>query len=271
MVGRELKLIADPRMGSPFYALEEAEAVQVERLGSFWGCLDPERSGLVAPNMPVRIDIPKFLIRLGEGWKVTGHRTVLHESGTFLIDRVVDTPNSALFSLDRETRIRQAGTDFSIADEARTFRELPPNTGLALSTEPSNWGSFLVRILPKAMKFLALGCDYLLVYAKHPNTVELLCSAGWPADRIISYQPGVEYGISDALFMSEPCKNLYLDPEAVRLLRKLNCNFGKDSRRLFISRSSGVAKTRGGEPVLTRRSWKICSESLNMKSSTRTC
>lgn len=149
--------------------------------------------------------------------------------------------------------------------ESRAIEQLPSGTGLAVSNEPSNWGSYLCRILPKIMRFRDMGLERVVAYSGGRQHLELFDLIGLSHDRVIAHDPGRDYLCAGSLFVSEPTAALYLDPTARLALKRLGDRFRTTSRRrLYVSRSSGMA-ARSGRSCLNEKDLEARLEAFGLE------
>ncbi|MEE1617828.1 glycosyltransferase family 61 protein [Brachybacterium sp. J153] len=244
-----LELVVDPRRGGPdFRVLAKWEMRhEVRNDARFWD--DPFDVGFKRPRPIESVPMEGFYITLGENWKTDGHRILLNsQDGMFLLDKVFS--DNALrwanfIKTDRDTSLYAGPGTVGLrrAGEAKPAVHISGTVGAALGTEPSNWGSFVARILPRAIMFKKLGIPKLLVYCRHTRQKELLHLVGWDAADIIEFEPWRSYSADCFHLISELANGLHLSPFAVSDLRGLgaNCVDGGTPRRIFVSRNGGIA------------------------------
>lgn len=244
-----LELIADPRGGGPdFRVLAKWDTRHEVRNNSrFWD--DPFGVGIPRP-LPIRaVSMEGFYIALGENWKVDGHRIFVNSRDKmFLLDKVFaeNAPQWANYiKADRDTSLHAGPGMAGLRDSGvvKPTVHISGAVGAALGTEPSNWGSYVARILPRAIAFKKLGLRKLLVYCRHPRQKELLHLAGWDVEDIVEFEPWRSYSADEFHLISELANGLYLSPFAISDLRNLGANHKKmaSPRRIFVSRRGGIA------------------------------
>lgn len=211
---------------------------------------DPFDRGRRIPRLPERIGFESFMLRLAPGVALDGLRNIVAEDFWFC-DRVLAPHERASDVLrgDLRSGLRPENSD-GRGFRANPSRQLGEDIALAVSDEPSNWGSYLCRILPKLIRFKELGAERILAYCAGRERLELLDLIGLARDRVLPHDSGLHYRFQSALYLSEPTNALYLEPRARSDLRRLGDRFRTAPiRRLYVSRSSGLA-TRSGRRCL---------------------
>lgn len=219
---------------------------------------DPDGADLF-PHGLARIPVryrPNYLAGLGQATLV-GYRTLLLGNGTFVNDEECLTTEAYAAYLDRLAQrdaflneetglIRVPGTKhFSLDRTSRPIVEFPGKTLVLCSTEPSNWGSFLFRILPKIVALSSLPPETkVIVCCTSPSMHQLITFAGIDPDRIIHHDPHAAYNIEDAFLPSMRNSNALLDEASLALFAKLRaaaCDGGTSlyGGRLYVSRQFG--------------------------------
>jgi len=185
-----------------------------------------------------------FVIQADESWTLDGHRWLVNESVGFFGDRVLKksyNQQHLLLKSDRNTSLRYdaVASSFTYIPKS-SVTKLTGRVGLAAAAEPSNWGSFLTRILPKAILLKSMGVERIISYCAHPNQQFMLKQAGWESDQIIKLQPATHcYQAQELIWPSEMTEGLYLGVMARSLLKSIRPKNIQPFRRIFISRQPG--------------------------------
>ena len=258
LINKKLKLLHDPRTNHlAGHCLESSSELITSKQHLLFNC-DPFGENRKIPILPSTISFERFLIKLGVDHALEGHRNIIYSDGWF-IDRVLpsNTSSDKILATDLDTGISR-DSDFTKLNDFLPHKEvyIEGNVGLAVSTEPSNWGAFICRILPKLLRLKHIDCEKVVVYASSPRQLELINLIGLPNECLILQNPKLQYRFDSALFLSEPTTSLYIDPVALPLLKNLGDKFRVNpNRRLYISRSAGVG-------VLSARS---CVNEINLE------
>lgn len=212
---------------------------------------DPDKTGRILPKFPAVIDQTRFLLKSDEKWMLNGHRWLLNrDSAQFFADNIVQDAKSYsnLFSTDRDTGLSWAeNEEFVFQDKARKTIRLDEQVGLAVSGEPSNWGSFLFRVVPKLAWLKAVGVSKVLMYSQLPQQRQLAKLLGFSEESIIPHHPNCNYEVNSGIIPSQCHSNGYLDAYAREVFLGLSRSLeGKSryGRRIYISRRGGIASTR---------------------------
>jgi hypothetical protein len=224
---------------------------------------DPDGTGLFRGLGAAVYTSPPAFLAAFEDAAVIGYRTLLH-GREFLNDELygagaadfLNKLRSADAFLNEETGL--SGTDadgrFVLGNPERPTLHLADVTAVLCSTEPSNYGSFIFRVLPKLHALRAAGLAELpvLVYANHPAKRALLELCGIPAERIVRHDTGRITTIARAVVPSLRNPNALLDHESRALFRALRYQFGaaNGNRRLYISRIGHGDATKSGRRML---------------------
>ncbi|WP_168710138.1 DUF563 domain-containing protein [Massilia sp. Mn16-1_5] len=197
------------------------------------------------------VDQARFLLKADDTWMLNGHRWLLNKDLTqFFTDNTVQNPESYshLFVTDRDTGLSWTEREaFVFQNKARKTIRLEGQIGLAVSAEPSNWGSFLFRVVPKLAWLKAVGVSKILMYSQFPQQAQLAGLLGFTEDAIIPHHPNCSYEMSSAIIPSQCHTNGYLDAYAREVFLGLSRSLqGKSryGRKIYISRRGGVASTR---------------------------
>lgn len=247
----KLNIIDDPRINIEglvtTYASSETEYRGTSPLFSS----DPFSIGRVLPELPELVKSESFVLKINREYFLEGHNVFLNKQGDFFIDSVL-TNNVHLkkffINTDREIKIKFSETNERFIytgdiNNPETRQCLDGEIGVALSREPSNWGSFLVRVIPKIISLKNEGINKFLIYCHHPLQREMLTLLGVSLDQVIPHNPKLRYEFSsDTIFQSEPTTNLYIHRTARHALRGVSERFmeNKDDN-IYLSRRRGAA------------------------------
>lgn len=248
-----LDYIADPTLDLPDSMVLFSSVERMRRRSgiAFWD--DPYQCRGGIPKFPDELIINNFTLKLGVGWSLVGHRLMQHRSGLLISDRIEDGDRLSkfpdiLYSTDRDTHVRHDGVRYVVgSDASRSHVHLSGIVGLAVCAEPSNWGSFLTRALPKVFELKRIGCDRILVYCQNKSQRELLSMVGLSGPEIVPYEPWRVYTADSFIFPSEMTNGLYLSSIANIYLSSLSNSSveGRSGRKVFVSRTSGLAGRSG--------------------------
>ncbi len=118
------------------------------------------------------------------------------------------------------------------------------------STEPSNYGSFVFRVLPKLVTLKDHDCPpwSVLVYARSESALRLLELAGVARHRIIQHEPRMTTRVSKIVVPSLRNPDSYLDLQSRLFYDQLRDTHGvaPAGRRIYISRHRHGQRTAGG-------------------------
>lgn len=216
-------------------------------------CDDPFGLGRSCGKIPDYMTGELFALSINSQWALEGHRVLVNASGScFHTDRFDSSDEArfpSIFSSDRDTSISWSpgGCGF-LRDPNKHSRSVEMDgarVGLAVAAEPSNWGSFLTRVLPKALMMRSLGLDRILVWTGHKTQREAILEVGWSGEDVISFDVGARYTFAHAVWMSDPTSQLYLSPVARNLLSGFADRFPVGSyERVFVARNSLGATSR---------------------------
>lgn len=248
-----LSLVADPRVGGDGIEVLAQWGVDVPARAKalFWD--DPFGVGFRQPREIEARRFDGFLVALDRHWELDGHRSFVNShAGVFMLDKVLGGSSQQwdrYLLTDRDTSLRgesdQTGT--RPLEQKKPLTRLTGAIGVAVGAEPSNWGSFVARIIPKALLLRRLGAEKLLVYCRHPRQKELLELVGWAPENVIEFQPWRRYAADRMILPSEKVDGLYLSPDAAADLEGIGLRYRNAStpRRVFVSRRGGIAARSG--------------------------
>ncbi|QGZ60802.1 glycosyltransferase family 61 protein [Paraburkholderia acidisoli] len=183
---------------------------------------------------------------------LTGYRTVLGPDGTFCSDVAFVDDRTRVNALERLASpddfhnestglVRVEGSSDEFRFEPRERPVIAHNEPVAIlsSTEPSNYGSFLFRALPKLRSLQEAGLDLPVlapVYAK--SMQDLLVLAGIDPSRIIPHYANAIYHLDRAVILSLRNHEGFLDDATLAFYAEMRAKHGVASqgRRLYITR-----------------------------------
>lgn len=231
---------------------------------------DPDGTGLFRGLGPAVYASPPAFVAALEGASVIGYRTILHDR-EFLNDETYGDRTAEFLAklrspdpfLNEETGLAGTGADgqFELRNPDRPASHIPGVAAVLCSTEPSNFGSFIFRVLPKihALRAAKLAELPVLVYAEHPTKRALLELCGIRPERIVRHDTRRITRIDRAVIPSLRNPNALLDHESRALFRDLRHQFGAAprNRRLYLSRighsdATGAGRRMLNEPDLAR-------------------
>lgn len=239
---------------------------------------DPDDTGLFGSFAPATIICPPAFVATACEAELVGFRTVLCADRTFLTD---DSLDEEWASQDPFAQmLRRERTGLSPTGDAnhfrldRTGRRTYPVEGTAVlltSAEPSNYGSWLFRVLPKltALRHFAGLSPKFIVYCGPRSYRESLTVLGLPAGSIISQDVLCIYRSERLLVPSMRNNQAYIDPESLALFADLRERFGglpQPGRRIYVSRlryahSSGTSRVMRNERELVDR---LCAQGIEI-------
>ena len=236
---------------------------------------DPDGVGLFSGFLQDTITYPPAFVATARNARVVGFRTVLSENGFFFNDDSVIGPEERRefltrlampYPLHEETGLRSAGAvdRFALDRGDRTMHHVEGTAILLSSLEPSNYGSWLFRVLPKLHTMAQINLRQplrYLVWAEIPAFQEYLKLLGIPDDQIIHHDPISTICHLDQVIVPSIRNNqAFLDPESLTLFAKLRNTLGgpqQPGKRIYISRilqsQSGSARAMLNEAELVER------------------
>jgi hypothetical protein len=225
-------------------------------------------------NAGVYVTPPNFIVSSARS-TILGYRTVLAgdlfytdfsfgEHAPAFLDRLASPERFP----NEDTGLRRApNTGKFYVAERKSSRHIPGAVVNLNSTEPSNYGSFLFRVLPKCLgvKDANLQDLPMLVYANHSSYADLLEMAGIDRRNIIKHEIHIATSADRVITPSIRNPDAYLDPESRRLALAISSQFGEKQqpgRRLYISRLSharngGSSRVMQNEELLIDRLTKL--------------
>lgn len=213
---------------------------------------DPAGTGMFRDIGPVGYRSPPVFVSAQQGAALVGYRTLICQDRFCSDEAALDAPAEAAYLaklaspdpfLNEETGLRREGTGagFTLELGGRSVRDVAGTVAVLCSHEPSNYGSFLFRALPKLATLRRLGLDRLpiLVWAGVPAFRALLHLLGVEESRVIQHEPHAVTRLQRAIAPSLRNPNAFLDRESWALCQTLSDRTaGKGGRRLYVSRRS---------------------------------
>lgn len=208
---------------------------------------DPDNVGLFRPFKDVEITYPPIFYISEPNARLVGYRTIISREGFFYSDLgQIDERSSIDFSeglVDNfeTTGLVRTGSDiFSFEEASRLTVHLDGTVVVLTSNEPSNYGSFIFRVLPKLLARPAIGERIrYLVYARSESFKQLLALAGVPPENLILHNPGFSYTIEHAILVGLRNPSAFLDAPTREFLLDLASKAEKtpsDRRHIYVSR-----------------------------------
>jgi capsular polysaccharide biosynthesis protein len=215
---------------------------------------DPDGVELFPEFRPDTITYSPAFVAAALRARVVGFRTVLTEDGTFFLD------NSPIGSTHRQHVLRDLVSPDTFGEETgfeatpepgrvvldargRSTKRIKKTTVLLSSQEPSNFGSWLFRVLPKLQTLAQIGFDEpkrYLVWVGLPSFMEYLGVLGIRKEQIIpQYPTNVIYQLDRVIVPSNRNNHAFLDPESVAFYAGLRDRFGEPSasgEKIYVSR-----------------------------------
>ncbi len=179
-----------------------------------------------------------------------GNRTVLSDGNFFCdesqkhrLDTYLDTLARPEPFYNEQTGLQRTGRSdiFMLKEASRATRTIAGSAIAITSNEPSNYGSFLFRTLPKMHILRQAGLLNLpiIVWNGTSSYTELLTLAGADASAIIHHDTRGRLHADRLIVPSMRNPSAYLDPETRALFRHMVDRFGEPrqpGRRLYVSR-----------------------------------
>ena len=194
---------------------------------------------------------------------VIGYRTILNKNSFFNDELYRPNADQFLRKLrnsdpfpNEDTALRwiDGANHFVLENPDRPRLHISGNVVVLCTTEPSNFGSFIFRVMPKilTLKKMALLDLQCLVYAKHPQTRELLELGGIRSDLVIHHETHRMTTLDRAIIPSHRNPHALLDHESRDFFRKLRLQFGSSiaGRRIYVSRAGIANRTTANRPML---------------------
>ncbi len=235
---------------------------------------DPDNVRLFSDFPEDQICGPPAFVASARRAAVVGFRTVITENQLFFND---DSNRGALRApflkefgmpdpLNEETGLTPHGVRgaFTLDFRDRSIEKVEGSAVLLSSAEPSNYGSWLFRVLPKLRTIQQIRFHKpvrYLVWAGYPAFLEYLRILGIPTDQVIQHDPQrVIYQVDRIIVPSIRNNQAFLDPQSVAFFAGVRDRLGRPKRRgsrIYVSRlhqsQNGSSRVMMNEPELVKR------------------
>ena len=239
------------RVGNSEITYEDGAAHRVLNCPGPGFHLDPMECHLFndIPHGPVE-HAPAFL-SVYRDCKLVGYRTYLLPDGSFTNDdqpindvereKFLNRFSSENHFLNEETGLRRVeGDRFNFDPRGREEVEIPEAISLC-SFEPSNYGSFLFRVLPKLIMTAQVAPQIpIIAPIFYENTMRLMEIAGVDSGRVIRHDPGKIYNIGKAYVPSCRVPHVLYDAKSLAFfkgIRERRKGASLNGLKLFVSRA----------------------------------
>jgi len=212
---------------------------------------DPDGTRLFSDLESVRVPHSPAFTLTASRLRQVGYRSYLSQNGLLFNDEaLVNEAERDRFvaRLGRETAFENEDTGLEPADRPRMFRfdardrpveHLKGEVVSLCSLEPTNYGSFLLRVLPKIA-----GRRHLLKNRKvisplyNESMRDLYAMVGIPAELRIKHNTHVIYAYDKAIIPSIRNPHFLLDPDTLAFYADFRGRFGSRDRprKIFVSR-----------------------------------
>ena len=223
---------------------------------------DPDETGLFQGLGSATYTSPPVFVTALDHATLFGYRMVAAE-GSFCTDEAGGDPAEDAAFLDKlaspdsfaneETGLQRDGSDvFTLTKAGRPFRDLPGTVVSLCSHEPSNYGSFLFRVLSKLQTVETMGLQGLPVvaWAYAPAFQQLLALCGVHSARLVQHEPHTLTTFGRIIAPSLRNPHGFLDPSSHAFFQRLAARQpARSARRLYVSRM-GQARRGGSSRVL---------------------
>ncbi|MDQ2137361.1 glycosyltransferase family 61 protein [Alcaligenaceae bacterium A4P071] len=205
--------------------------------------------------------VPAEFVVCKNNAKLIGYRTLLTAENELIQDRTFTNDAHRKGAIERmsmtdgfnneDTLLRPVGDgeDFVETPNPRTHQHIAGTTVVLASTEPSNYGSFLFRILPKLgiVDQLNLKDFKILVPSYNPNMLALLQLAGLKTEQLVLQDVNIEYHMDRALMVSMQNEEAFLHQPTREFYKKFKSRIphSQPHRRLYLTRRGMSAGATG--------------------------
>jgi hypothetical protein len=223
---------------------------------------DPAGTGIFTGLGAAAYTSPPGHVTTAKDATLLGYRTLLC-GNNFFDDQSREEPASDLDRLamqdpfpneDTGLQRRTGGDRFFLDSKARRHRDVEGSVLVLCSTEPSNYGSFIFRVLPKLHIAKQLGLLGLptVVYARTGSSLRLLSLLGIQENQIIQHDTHCLTHVGRAIVPSLRNPSALLDHESRALFRHLRDGIADagGSRKLYISRFDYAKSSRSTRVML---------------------
>ena len=215
---------------------------------------DPDGVGLFARFAADTIAYSPVFMAAARKARVVGFRTILTDDGFFFNDSSPIGPSqrkhllmdlASPYPMNEETGFlaTEDSDRFRLDEGERSTKRIKGTTVLLASQEPSNFGSWLFRVLPKFQTLAQIDFEEpprYMVWVGLPTFVEYLNLLGIADEQIVFHDPtNVIYQLDRVIVPSNRNNHAYLDQESVALFADLRQQFGetvKTGERIYVSR-----------------------------------
>lgn len=248
----EMNFILDPSSSAiANVRIAESHEGKVARYSTPLFSDDPDKTGRVLPDLPGEVHSSRFLVEVNDFWRLDGHRWLIDDSSknVFTDQRANKSKIAQYFSTDRDTSLSiDDGNRLHFNPASKKIVEIQDYVGLAVSAEPSNWGSFLMRVVPKLAWLKQRGIQKVLMYRQLPQQLHFASIIGFKDEAIIHHHPQLNYKfIRGAILPSQCHVDGFIDSFSRNFFLGLSSKYeGKSNfgRKIYIARNSGVAESR---------------------------
>lgn len=224
---------------------------------------DPDATGLFSSLAAAVYTSPPNFIASASDAKIVGYRAVLWSDRFYVDQSHASMTDSFLAKIakplpfeNEDTRLRPAGDAdlFTLEDNRQPHLTLNEVAVNLTSMEPSNYGSFLFRVLPKveALRDLDLLDLPFVAYAVNESYLRLLELAGLSRDKIVRHDTHIITSVARLITPSQRNPGAFLDYKSreicQRIVRAVN-PVPTERGKLYISRA-GHAKRGGSTRVM---------------------
>jgi capsular polysaccharide biosynthesis protein len=214
---------------------------------------DPDGVGLFPDFSDDTIIYPPPFVASARNARLVGYRTILTQDEFFFNDDSVRGPRRRQFLTDlgmpepmnEETGLwhARAKDRFALETGERTTQHVEGTVILLSSEEPSNYGSWLFRILPKLHTVAQINLPApprYLVWAEIPAFREYLRLMNVAKHQVVHHDPkNVIYHLDHVMVPSNRNNQAFLDPQSVSLYAGLRDKVGgrrQPGARIYVSR-----------------------------------
>jgi Glycosyltransferase 61 len=212
---------------------------------------DPDETGLYSPLQPVVVPHSPSFTLMGSHLRQVGYRSYLSRSGFLFNDYALvnETENDRFVKrLGHETAFENEDTGLAPIGQPRQFQldkrhrhvtRLPGEIVSLCSLEPTNYGSFLLRVLPKiAGRHDLLRNRKVIGPLYNQSMRDLYAIAGVNLKSLIRHDTNIIYDYESVIIPSVRNPHLLLDSQSLDFYANLRDRFGsrKGSRKIFVSR-----------------------------------
>jgi capsular polysaccharide biosynthesis protein len=238
---------------------------------------DPDNVQLFPTFSQDTIAYPPAFVAMARNAQVIGYRSVLSEDGIFFNDdSLLDKESIDLFLAgigtpdggNEESGLKREDKNggFWLDSDGRDVQRIEGTAILLSSSEPSNYGSWLFRSLPKLhiINQLRLSEPRFLVWSELESFRDLLQLLGISKRQLIHHHPPNTYHVDQIIVPSIRNNQAFLDPESRSFFADLREKLGTQQqrgKRIYVSRlqqsKDGSTRCMRNESELVRRLYKV--------------